>query len=60
MTDSCTDMVETEERKIKEREAAVHEQEKQHHKNHEKKKPEHKEEKKDEKKDEKKGGGDKK
>lgn len=53
-------MVEIEERKIKEREAAAHEQEKQHHKQHEKKKSEHKEEKKDDKKDDKKGVGDKK
>lgn len=58
--DQWRDMVEAEERKINEREAAAHEQEKHHHKQHEKKKPEHKEEKKDEKKDEKKGGGDKK
>ena len=49
-------MVEAEERKIKERETAAHEQEKQHHKQHEKKKPEHKEENKAEKK----SGGDKK
>lgn len=56
MADVSIDMVEVEERKIKEREAAAHEQEKQHHKQHEKKKSEHK----DEKKDEKKGSGDKK
>ncbi|CAD6589082.1 MAG: hypothetical protein ASARMPREDX12_003584 [Alectoria sarmentosa] len=45
--DQWRDMVEVEERKIKEREAAAHEQEKQHPKQHEKKKPEHKDEKKD-------------
>ena len=56
MADVWIDMVEVEERKMKEREAAAHEHEKQHHKQHEKKKPEHK----DEKKDEMKGGGDKK
>lgn len=61
MADTRADMVELEERKMKEREAAAHEQEKQHHKQHEKKKPEHKDEKNDnEKKDEKKAGGDKK
>ncbi|CAF9924048.1 hypothetical protein IMSHALPRED_006070 [Imshaugia aleurites] len=55
--DQWRDMVEVEERKMKEREAAAHEQEKQHPKQHEKKKPEHKEEKKGEEK--RKGGGDK-
>ena len=54
MADMWTDMVEAEERKIKERDAAAHEHEKQHHKQHEKKKPEHKEENNH---DEKKGGG---
>ena len=40
------DMVEAEERKIKDRETAAHEQGEQLHKQHEKKKPEHKDEKK--------------
>ena len=60
MADEWIDMVEAEERKMKEREAAAHEQSEEHHKQHEKKKAEHKDEKKDEKKDTKKSGGDKK
>ena len=60
MVDMSIDMVEIEERKMKEREAAAHEQEMQHHKQHEKQKPEHKHEKKVEKKVEKTDGGDKK